>query len=251
MLIISPYVFVFGTGNNYWLLGGLVAIFWILAGLVFLTPISLNRNIAALLLPFAFATQLMTAVQVLSGVEGPYYQPEPLRLDNYKVKFKEGTGTLKLPQSFGEYVTNAIHLADQAGFTKGTPMIDLTGHSPGLLFAIGASNTGQAWLYGNFPNSSGYRGGDKVAAAVLAQVPCEEASRAWILAEPKGPVSISPKVLSSFGADFNTDYEVVGTFKTAKYVGGFAGIQTQEILKPTRPLDDAMSACAASRASRP
>lgn len=247
--LISPYVFAFGTSNNYWMLGGLVGIFWVLSGFVFFTPIASRRDLPVLFLVFGFATQMMTVMQVLSGIEGPYYQPQPLYRDHDEVRLRGEMTTLELPNSFGQYITNAINIANRAGFTTGTPMIDLTGHSPGVLFALGASNTGQAWLYGNFPNDSGYRGGDKVAAKVLGEVSCGEASSAWILAEPGGPVSISPTVLSSFGANIETDFKVVGSFKTAKYVGGFPTIQTQEILKPTRSFDVAMSACAASRAS--
>ena len=32
-------------------------------------------------------------------------------------------------------------------------MIDLTGQSPGILYAIGAVNVGQAWTIGGYPGS--------------------------------------------------------------------------------------------------
>ncbi|WP_143327396.1 hypothetical protein [Paraburkholderia hospita] len=251
-LTVLPYAFAFGTANNYWWMEGLVGIFWILAGLVFLSPISINRNLTNSLLALGFGTQIITVTQILVSTEFPYGQPAPLRENTYRIEIGASKNTLLVSNKYGEYISNAIEIAKRADFKNETPMIDLTGHSPGLLYAIGASNTGEPWIIGDYSKltKSSYSGINEVAVKALRMTSCDELSKAWILTEPKGPVPLSVGVLSSFGADFAKDFEVVGTFETTAFVGGFKEIQTQEISRPIRPLRTAISACANSRGSK-
>lgn len=239
-----PHVYAFGTGNNYWALGSAAGIFWVLAGLVFLSPIASNRKFLALLLPLGLAVQIITVTLVQSGIETPYRQPQPLRDNDYKLEIGKPGSSLVLSNGFGQYFLEAINLAKQAGFKQGTPMIDLTGKSPGILYALSASNIGQAW------NIGGYPGSDKLAVEMLKKVACEQLSRAWILDEPDSPRKISPAILSSFGANLATDFEIVGTLKTAEGAGGYKEARIQQLWKPVRSVDTAMTACAAGRATK-
>jgi hypothetical protein len=239
-----PYVYVFGTGNNYWSQSCHAGIFWVLASLVFLSPIAADRKFTALLLSLGLAVQLVTVALVQTGIETPYRQPHSLHECDYKIVIGKQGSTLLLSRGFGHYFAEAIDLTKQARFKKGTPMIDLSGQSPCILYAIGASNTGQAWTVGDYPGS------DKLAVEMLKRVSCEELSRAWLLAEPEGPRKISPMILSSFGANLATDFEIVGTLKTAEGAGGYNEIRLQQILKPVRSVDAAMTACVACRTIR-
>jgi hypothetical protein len=144
----------------------------------------------------------------------------------------------------GNSLEDAIDLAKFANFERGTPMIDLSGHSPGILYAIGARSTGSAWIFGGYPNFSG---SDKLAAIILERVSCKELSSAWLLLEPEGPVKITAEVLSSFGANLASDFQIKGTFKSAKGASGFAGDELQIIYKPVRTVDAAMAACTNAR----
>jgi hypothetical protein len=242
--LILPYVYAFGTANNYWVLGPAAGIFWILASLVLLSPIAPNRNFSVMLLSLGFAAQLITVTLVQSGIETPYRQPQPLRENNYKLEIGKPGSSLVLPKSFGQYFLEAISLAKQSGFKQGTPMIDLTGQSPGILYAMGASNIGQPWIIG------GYSGSDALAVAMLKKATCQELVSAWLLVEPEGPLKISPEILSSFGANMATDFEVVGMFKTAEGAGGYKEIRAQLLLKPIRAFDTAVTACVADRTSQ-
>ncbi|MCX5883614.1 MAG: hypothetical protein NTU74_18010 [Deltaproteobacteria bacterium] len=236
-----PYVYVFGTNNNYWVSGALAGIFWVFAGLVLLNPIASNRKFPAVLLSLGLAVQMITVIIVHSGIESPYRQPQPLRDNDYKLEIGRLGSTLVLSKGFGRYFAEAIDLAKQSGFKQGTPMIDLTGQSPGILYAIGASNIGQVWTYGGYPGS------DAFAVAMLKMVTCHELATAWLLVEPEGPRKISPGTLLSFGANMATDFEIVGTFKTAEGAGGYKEARVQQLLKPIRPVEDAMAACSAGR----
>ncbi len=75
--LIFPYSYAFGTGGNYWVLAANAGIFWVLAGLVFLSPIAPSGKFVTLLLPLGLAVQLVTVTLVQTGIETPYRQPQP------------------------------------------------------------------------------------------------------------------------------------------------------------------------------
>src|SRR5207249_2409227 len=139
----------------------------------------------------------------------------------------------------GKYIADAIDLANQAQFKKGTPMIDLSGHSPGVLYAIGASSTGQAWMIGGYPGS------EKLAVETLKKVPCAQISRAWLLAEPTSPNKLSSEILTSIGANMATDFEIVGAFNSPVASNSNEVNRVQQLLRPIRNTDVAMASCSA------
>ena len=186
----------------------------------------------------------MAATRVLIGIEAPYYQPLPLNQANFSIDFAKRGGKLFVAPSYGQYIDEARNAARRARFEAGMPMIGLTGHSPGVLYAIGAGNIGAPWIIGNFP---GYSGSNKLVFEILKTVSCAELSQAWLLTEPEGPVRIPPDVLSVYGASYLTDFELAGTFTTAVGVGGFGAPQTQTIMRPTRSAQAAFRVCAATR----
>jgi hypothetical protein len=242
--LIFPHIYAFGTHSNYWKAGAPVGVFWVLFGLVYLTPMARNQKFFVLILSFVLAVQLITVALVQSGFSNSYRQSQPLNLNDYKIDIGRSGSALILSQDYGRYFADALSLADQAHFKKGTPMIDLSGQSPGVLYALGAKSIGRAWIIG------GYIGSDDQAVAALNRVSCEEISVAWLLAEPNGPRAISPEILGSFGADISRDYEIVGTLRTAEGAGGYKERRVQQFLQPVRSFGDALNACNASRKSR-
>jgi len=241
--LMFPHAYAFGSGNNYWVLAAGAGIFWVLAGLVLLGPLSVNPKFPAMLLPLGLAVQLVTAVLVQNGIERPYRQPQPLRDNDYTLEIGRSGSMLVLSKGFGQYFFEAMEAARQAGFKKGTPMIDLSGRSPGILYAIGASNIGQAWTMGGYPGS------DKLAIEMLKKVSCADLATAWLLVEPEGLGRISPEVLLSFGANMALDFEVVGMFKTAPGAGSHKEARLQKIVKPIRSINTAVTACVDTRAT--
>lgn len=241
-----PLAFVFGTGNNYWFMAGLVGFFWVLSGVTLIRMRPMPENAIALLMPFAFAAQFITAGQILFGVEKPYYQPGPLRQADHLIDLGDRGGVLRVAPSMGVFIESIRKTADQAGFRTGTPVIDLTGRSPGVLHVMGASPTGQPWLIGNFPMMPG---SNQVAIEVLKGVPCSELARAWLLVEPKGPYSFPPTIISVFGADQSQDFSVAGSFSNADPLSNFSEIRSQYLMRPTRSVDEASRACTEAKAA--
>lgn len=242
-LVVFPYVFAFGTGGNYWFFYGLVSLFWIIGSLFLFDPVN-RAGKAYPIISFGFMVQLIVPLIVFTAIEDPYYQPSSLRKDDYIMNFGLPDSKLTLPTTYGRYVSDATEVASRGGYVAGTPMIDLTGRSPGLLYALGASSLGAAWMYGNYINTT--KNSEIYAVEVLGGVACDDLARAWILLEPQGRVSLSTIVLQSFGAISDQHYEVVGAFKSPNSAGGFVA-SDQILLKPNRSIKEAEVQCIAHR----
>ncbi len=229
LFLAMPHIHAVGTNRNYWLNGGSVAIFWLLAGLTLLAPLIRERASWTLVLPLALATQAIVAVLLQTGLEHPQRQPQPLRLNATTVEFGVQQSKLTLSHGWAEYISEAMSSARAAGFKPPTPMIDLSGQSPGILYSLGAENIGQAWTIGGYPGSL------KLAKAAFARTSCEKIAVSWILFEQDGPRSIPAELMLSLGADFPNNYERVGIWQTAEGAGGYPDRRTQELFKPVMP----------------
>ena len=236
-----------GTNNNYWVQTIGAGIFWVLAGLFIVVPAMNHERFKYMVLSLVLAGQMMTVVLVDYAIEHPYRQPQPLRENNYPVDVGRAGSTLILAGNSGRYVSEAIDLGERGSFSHGTPMIDLTGRSPGVLYAMGAKSIGLPWLPGQYPGS------DELVTDVLKRVACEELAVAWLLMAPGDPRRLSAEILSSFGADPGSDYKVVGVLETVESPteNGGAGVgyprYTQQLLKPIRSAETMTAACIAAR----
>ena len=144
-----------------------------------------------------------------------------------RVEFR--SSELKVSRASRDYIYNAISKSRRAGFEEGDPVIDLSGQSPGLLFAMGASNIGRPWFGG------GYSGSVDYVALSLARESCKELAEAWILTEPGGPISISTEVIKSFGGNLSSDYHLIDSWMTAEWAGGYQQQRKQNFYRPSRP----------------
>jgi hypothetical protein len=236
-----PHLYAFGTNVNYWHTGSSAGLFWVLSGLVLLAPAARNSKLWIMLFPLTIVTQSLTVALLLMGFEAPYRQPQPLRQNNHPIEIGRPGSTLVLSESYGNYFAEAIESAKHSGLKTGTPVIDLSGQSPAVLYAWGATNIGRAWMIGGYPGSH------RLAIETLKRIPCDDVAAAWLLAEPGGPRSISEEVLASFGADFSKHYEVVASWETAEGAGGYKEHRLQQLAKPIRLIADASRACKAAR----
>lgn len=236
LFLVMPHIFAFGTGNNYWAQGKSAAIFWLLTGLTLLGPLVRERASWLLALPLVLATQSVTVMLLQTGLEQPYRQPQPLRLNDTIQEIGPQKSVLLLSAGYAAYLNSATTTARDAGFKPTTSVIDLSGQSPGILFALGAKSIGQPWTLG------GYQGSLRFVKAGLSRFSCEEIAEAWVLFEPDGPRSISAELMPSLGAEFPGGYERVGTWQTAKGAGGYAASRVQELYKPIK-LQKTLMAC--------
>ena len=227
-LFLLPFMIAFGTNSNLFDHSTLRSIFWILAGIVLLLPYAHQQQSWQVLLPAAIIIQFLVLLVFQEAIKNPFRQSD-LRLNSEVGSAKIGSSKLKVSEASRDYIYTATSKAHQAGFEKGDPVIDLSGQSPGLLFAMGASNVGRPWLVGGYPGSFDY------VTLSLSRVSCKKLAAAWVLTEPDGPRSISSEVMKSFGGDLSSDYQLTSSWMTSAGAGGYEQQRKQNFYKPSRP----------------
>lgn len=204
------FVFVFGTGVGYAHQTGLATYFYLLSSVVFLL-IFCDNPINTLLTRISVPTLLLAIIVVLyTHSLIPYRQNESIWAMNYPIVLNDEAGTILVSQETARYFTELKTLADTAGFQPGTSLIDLTGDTPGAIYALEAQAYGFPWLLGD------YDGSDLAAIYILQQWKAEQLNQAWLLTvEANGRVPLSPSILSEVGLDFPDGYIKVGTVRRA------------------------------------
>jgi len=226
-LLSMPYVFAFSSGNNYFFLGVQLGAFWLLA-ILFIAMILFNRKFNTYVhVPACCILLLFQVISVKCEVDRsntPHRQDASLYSDLVKTDFNKTK--IYLSKAFAEYINSAVLQSQKANFTTGTPIIDLSGQSPGIIYALGGRSLGRAWLIGGYPGS------DNFATRALQSEDIDVVKSSWLLCEPNGPRQISPTILSHFGLDYAKDYEIVARWHTAPGAGGYAHSREQLLLKP-------------------
>ncbi|MEA2880826.1 MAG: hypothetical protein QOH32_45 [Bradyrhizobium sp.] len=237
-----PFVYVFGSTINYWLASQSAVFFWTLSGIAIMAPARPETDAWRRLSPLATVALAMTAVFVYRGMTTPYRQTHPLVADTEAVQTAGPAGRLLVSPDFASYINEVLGLSRDAGFTAGTPVIDLTGHYPGMLYLMAAMPAGAPWLIGGYPGSK------TLAEKYLDRAACDELAGSWILTEPDGPRKLSPALLTQYGIDIQRDFAVVAVVDAP--TASFPKSYKQQLLKPVRSRQDAVLACEAARARK-
>ena len=119
-------------------------------------------------------------------------------------------------------------------------MIDLTGASPGTVFALDARAPGVPWLLSAYPGSTTF------AIAGLELAPCGTLGRSWLLFSPTDQIGMwfPDVILSRFGFNIQRDYVEV---TRATPPTGFA---EQILLKPVVRPELATETCTSARSDQ-
>src|SRR5260370_3984959 len=78
-LIVLPYAYAFGTGNNYWEQGARAGLFWLLGFLVITIDLTAKHAAWHSLIPISGAALLVPTTVLLVAMENPYPQAHALR----------------------------------------------------------------------------------------------------------------------------------------------------------------------------
>ncbi|MBM2712829.1 hypothetical protein JQK88_16660 [Mesorhizobium caraganae] len=237
--LVLPHVFALGSNLNYWYLGALDALFWMLAVVAFLSPLAQQGRSVATLLPLTVLAQLLTASVNNDSILNPPWDVKDLRAYT-AVMPMPGGGKLVIAESLHHYLATARAKARAAGLEVGTPVVDLTGGSPSLLYVLETRALGLPWQNGWFP------GGSAVAVETLGLESCADLAKAWVLIEPESQYHLDQaSVMASFGAG-QADYVAAATFDPTVvdrvYPNG-----RQFLLKPVRPAAPAEQSCREAR----
>lgn len=224
IIILMVFAYSFGTNNNYWDHGVRASVFYVLGSAILILLID-NKKQYTRLLALLLASCLVSTIIISNSIALPYRQQKFIHNNNYKGDFGELGNRLMLTKDFASYIENAYYLSKENGFTKNTPVIDLSGQSPGLLYAIGANSIGNPWLIGGGSHS------EKQTVDRLKSVDYNSIKTSWLLTEPDGPRNISIDILSELGLDI-TNFEIVATWVTPTDAGGYKESRRQYLMKP-------------------
>jgi hypothetical protein len=240
---VLPHVYAFGTNTNYWYAAARAGLFWLLPGVIVSAGLAENAAAWRKLLPAAAAALLVSTGILYVSMENPYRQAQPLRLQTSAAEIGRDKSRLFLTKDAALYLQELHRLSNENGFSAGSPMLDLSGASPGSLYAIGARSLGAAWAIG------GYSGSNDFVAAALNLETCEAIAIAWILTEPGSKDALSPDLLRRFGIEIARDYLDVGSIESTR---DFAPTRFQQrLLKPARSSEVARLACDDARRANP
>jgi hypothetical protein len=214
------FVFVFGTTNPYAMQAGMSAFFPILAAALLLRSASggaVNRLLMRAAHPIILLSVIwLTAISSLT----PYRQNLSVWQMDYYAQVDQ-TNTLIVSQEMGRYVDALQTAAFEAGFQPETPLIDLTGSSPGAAYVLQGRAYVFPWLLGDYPGS------DSAAVFILSRWQPQALAAAWVLtADREGAPHLTPSILREVGLDFPADYERVGEIRLPE------GDQTQIVWRP-------------------
>ena len=198
MLFVLPAAYAFGTNLDYWMTATKVIVFPVVGTIMIcrLLPADMFKKVVPC---FVMGMLLFAALSITYAHQVPYRQDAPIRAQHTKVRM--GEGTLRLSEGYAKFIGEARLSAQQGGFASGMPVVDLTGQSPGLLFALEAEAVGAPWIIG------GYRGSLDLATRILQRVPQDKLKRSWILVEHGGARSIPDEIFTRLGLDFPSAYQ--------------------------------------------
>ncbi|WP_439406529.1 hypothetical protein ACNJX9_34590 [Bradyrhizobium sp. DASA03076] len=244
VFLVLPHLLALGSNLNYWIIGSYAALLWMLAVVAYLAPLAQEGRSVATLLPLTVLAQLLTASVVNTGMLKPFFQAKDLRTYTATMHMPGG-GKLVISQLFHDYLATARVEARAAGLEIGAGVVDLTGHSPTLLYVLETQALGLPWLIGGYPDSSA------IALEALRLEKCADLAKGWILIEPGGPRHLDQtSIMSSFGAE-PADYVPAATFETPVLGGDYPNAHKQFLLRPARPTALAEQSCHEARRRRP
>jgi hypothetical protein len=198
LLTLLPVAYGFGTNNNLWSWMGQTAVFWFLAILLLMGA---TGAVAAAAGGLAAYTALVSAV--ITPLDP--YRNGPLT-QTRATQVSLAGATVRLPADDAQVATEMLAVGERLGVTRETRVLDLTGASPGTVWAWGARPLASGWLIGGYPESL------EAARTSIEPARCD-LGRALVLWAPDQMRAIPADVLETWGVAVPGDYRAVATFR--------------------------------------
>ncbi|MBU6427560.1 MAG: hypothetical protein KGR26_00980 [Cyanobacteria bacterium REEB65] len=217
LLALTPLVYAFSTNNDLLSWSSGASIFFAAAVLLAMFDPQGRPVRASLQWTFTAFAFGLPALAMASGQAHPYRLDQPiprqaipaqvgkkLGLQSQAFAIGPSQSPLQADAPTRAYLGTLISSADAHGFRPGTPLIDLTGHCPGVAWALGGLAPTTPWLFGGYPHSRDY-------AVRALRLDAADLPKAWILVAPVGRRRLDPTVLDDLGLDFPAHYALVAT----------------------------------------
>jgi hypothetical protein len=205
LCVVLAILYAIGSGNGFIAqLTGAVG-FLNLAAMILCGEADFHRTIAR---PVLAACVLLGALFVTQQATiHPYRQP-PRSLQTTSLYLEGGHGSVYVDDDFAEMVTELRRDLADSGWRSGSPLLDLTSYSAGLVFLLGGKSPLTI-----IPTVGLYPSVDAVARWSLNKTLQDDMTwrNAWILlptnAETEAPLGRpNPSILEEIGRTFPTDY---------------------------------------------
>jgi hypothetical protein len=201
VFMVLPIVATFGTNNNSWHAYSRTAAFWVLAAIVL--AVAMGRRHHHAFTPLFGIAVVFTVATIGMSIVFPYRQGSLLTAGTVTTV---GYDDLRLTAGDAQRIEQTRLILGGGVRIRG--VVDLTGESPGLIFATGERALGQGWILG------AYKGSDAVAETALRDARCSDLKHAAVFVAPQGDRRIDAGVLSTVGLDLGRDFTLGGTVGT-------------------------------------
>lgn len=195
----------FGTNNNIVQHISMSSVFIAVSIFIIIQVISPERLRYFVSSLFGALLAITVMLFLLKAYQEPYRVAGSIGDQNTSVTFANPNHRLDLDSKTARYARDLMENAFEAGWKRGTPLIDMTGLSPGASVILDARIVGTPWIFG--------RGGPELFAdTVFKSVDQNILKNAWILTAPEGRKSLNNEVLRVNNLVFPEQYKMVGEF---------------------------------------
>lgn len=188
LLFALPIAFSFGTNMLVLEHSRMAAVFAVMALAIWLYRLTRLGLLSAPAVIACFTVlcipTLMIQLKSATDVRFTYRQLEALGDQSKPVRLGSAENTLLVDATTRETLQSVIGAAHTAGFVLGQSIVDFTGDGPGLIYALGGTPLGTAWLLGGYPGS------EATAKRLVAQLPSVALQKAWLLSSDDNPRAI-------------------------------------------------------------
>lgn len=208
LFVVVSFASSFGTNNNIIRHVSISAVFIAVSIFIIFQLITPQKVRTITTCFLGILMTVMVGFYLNNAYNKPYRLPGNIADQTVLATFVNPKHRLFLDSSTAQYAQDLMDYALKAGWEQGTPLIDMTGGSPGALVILDARIVGTPWILG------GYTGSNIFAEKVLSSVDYKLLEQAWILTAPNGRRQISDQVLKNVGLKFPDEYGLVGIMKT-------------------------------------
>lgn len=235
IIFLMPYFYSIGTNNSYIYTLCRVPIFFVISGIIIASDLINNmpkiiiNKFERLIIIFSILSTIIFFNFLSEFNLYPYRQQTNL-FDYSKSFFIRGNTEIKISDSAFKYLKDSNNIINKNNFENNQLVLDLTGRSPGFIYAIGGKPLFAPWILG------GYQGSNKVLGYFLDKAELEDLKNAWILTEPNTYQSLNENLLIEKGIDLYNEkkYKLVFKVDSSKINPYFGHESFQYFYKPIK-----------------
>jgi hypothetical protein len=205
LLALLPTCYAIGSDNPLIYQASHASVF-LLAAFIVLSAAAPEHRRARIFGATVATSSFVTVAMLVGALASPYRLLTAIWNQTERVEIGPRSSPLLVDKITADYLSGLRRAASANGFHPGTPVIDLTGVSPGAIFAMGGEAPGIPWLSGGYTRSAAY------VQATLERLPREYFRQAWILTGPGTSGSLPDSIPRALGLNFPQDYEMTGRF---------------------------------------